>query len=117
MCVLPRKKNSMLKLLVKFLVTYGFLLDFVLLKFLLITKEIEHYYAALEYYLFSSAKWLVNWLICFFLFCLKLHLAALASLKGDIVELNKRLQQTEKERDLLEKKLAKAQVSNSSSRF
>ena len=40
----------------------------------------------------------------------QLHLAALASLKGDIVELNKRLQQTERERDLLEKKLAKAQV-------
>ncbi|KAJ7398389.1 Colorectal mutant cancer protein [Pitangus sulphuratus] len=43
----------------------------------------------------------------------KLHLAALASLKGDIVELNKRLQQTEKERDLLEKKLAKAQCEQS----
>ncbi|XP_068103404.1 colorectal mutant cancer protein isoform X4 [Hyperolius riggenbachi] len=40
----------------------------------------------------------------------KLHLAALASLKGDIVELNKRLQQTERERDILEKKLAKSQV-------
>jgi hypothetical protein len=39
-------------------------------------------------------------------------LAALASLKGDILELNKRLQQTERERDLLEKKLAKAQVSD-----
>ncbi|XP_027695068.1 colorectal mutant cancer protein [Vombatus ursinus] len=39
----------------------------------------------------------------------ELHLAALASLKGDIVELNNRLQQTERERDLLEKKLAKAQ--------
>ncbi|NXQ86973.1 CRCM protein, partial [Nyctibius grandis] len=43
----------------------------------------------------------------------QLHLAALASLKGDIVELNKRLQQTEKERDLLEKKLAKAQCEQS----
>lgn len=42
---------------------------------------------------------------------LQFHLAALASLKGDIVDLNKRLQQTERERDLLEKKLAKAQVS------
>ncbi|KAM4637681.1 colorectal mutant cancer protein isoform 9-T9 [Amazona ochrocephala] len=42
-----------------------------------------------------------------------LHLAALASLKGDIVELNKRLQQTERERDLLEKKLAKAQCEQS----
>ncbi|KAM5261764.1 colorectal mutant cancer protein isoform 1-T1 [Hipposideros larvatus] len=42
-----------------------------------------------------------------------LHLAALASLKGDIVELNKRLQQTELERDLLEKKLAKAQCEQS----
>ncbi|NWR23206.1 CRCM protein, partial [Emberiza fucata] len=42
-----------------------------------------------------------------------LHLAALASLKGDVVELNKRLQQTEKERDLLEKKLAKAQCEQS----
>uniref|UniRef100_A0A8C2NXD1 Harmonin-binding protein USHBP1 PDZ-binding domain-containing protein n=1 Tax=Capra hircus TaxID=9925 RepID=A0A8C2NXD1_CAPHI len=44
---------------------------------------------------------------------LALHLAALASLKGDIVELNKRLQQTERERDLLEKKLAKAQCEQS----
>ncbi|XP_061480160.1 colorectal mutant cancer protein isoform X2 [Rhineura floridana] len=42
-----------------------------------------------------------------------LHLAALASLKVDIVELNKRLQQTERERDLLEKKLAKAQCEQS----
>ncbi|XP_046901064.1 colorectal mutant cancer protein isoform X2 [Hypomesus transpacificus] len=38
-----------------------------------------------------------------------LHLAALASLKGDVGELNKRLVQTERERDLLEKRLAKAQ--------
>ncbi|XP_060057273.1 colorectal mutant cancer protein isoform X3 [Erinaceus europaeus] len=44
---------------------------------------------------------------------LGLHLAALASLKEDIVELNKRLQQTERERDLLEKKLAKAQCEQS----
>uniref|UniRef100_A0ABK0LX18 MCC regulator of WNT signaling pathway n=1 Tax=Rattus norvegicus TaxID=10116 RepID=A0ABK0LX18_RAT len=43
----------------------------------------------------------------------ELHLAALASLKGDIVELNKRLQQTERERDLLEKTLAKAQCEQS----
>ncbi|XP_053151112.1 colorectal mutant cancer protein isoform X2 [Hemicordylus capensis] len=43
----------------------------------------------------------------------ELHLAALASLKGDIVELNKRLQQSERERDLLEKKLAKAQCEQS----
>ncbi|MGH0185638.1 UNVERIFIED_CONTAM: hypothetical protein FKN15_018229 [Acipenser sinensis] len=43
----------------------------------------------------------------------KLHLAALASLKGDIVELNKRLQQTERERDLLEKRLGKAQCEQS----
>ncbi|XP_040199529.1 colorectal mutant cancer protein isoform X3 [Rana temporaria] len=43
----------------------------------------------------------------------KLHLAALASLKGDIVELNKRLQQTERERDSLEKKLAKSQCEQS----
>ncbi|XP_062460191.1 colorectal mutant cancer protein isoform X2 [Pezoporus occidentalis] len=43
----------------------------------------------------------------------ELHLASLASLKGDIVELNKRLQQTEGERDLLEKKLAKAQCEQS----
>ncbi|XP_071587280.1 colorectal mutant cancer protein isoform X2 [Heliangelus exortis] len=42
-----------------------------------------------------------------------LHLAALASLKGDIVELNRRLQQTERERELLEKKLAKAQCEQS----
>ena len=40
----------------------------------------------------------------------QLHLAALASLKGDVGELNKRLVQTEQERDLLEKRLAKAQV-------
>ncbi|XP_023611768.1 colorectal mutant cancer protein [Myotis lucifugus] len=46
-------------------------------------------------------------------FSCQLHLAALASLKGDIVELNKRLQQTERERDLLEKKLAKAQCEQS----
>ncbi|XP_066567379.1 colorectal mutant cancer protein isoform X2 [Amia ocellicauda] len=42
-----------------------------------------------------------------------LHLAALASLKGDIVELNKRLQQTDRERELLEKRLAKAQCEQS----
>ncbi|XP_063310170.1 colorectal mutant cancer protein isoform X1 [Pelobates fuscus] len=42
-----------------------------------------------------------------------LHLAALASLKGDIVEVNKRLQQTERERDSLEKKLAKSQCEQS----
>ncbi|RXN02511.1 colorectal mutant cancer isoform X2 [Labeo rohita] len=40
----------------------------------------------------------------------ELHLAALASLKGDVVELNQRLLQTERERDALEKRLAKAQV-------
>ncbi|XP_053330266.1 colorectal mutant cancer protein isoform X2 [Spea bombifrons] len=43
----------------------------------------------------------------------ELHLAALASLKGDIVELNKRLQLTERERDVLEKKLAKSQCEQS----
>ncbi|XP_075692740.1 colorectal mutant cancer protein isoform X2 [Rhinoderma darwinii] len=42
-----------------------------------------------------------------------LHLAALASLKGDIVELNKRVQQTEREKDGLEKKLAKSQCEQS----
>ncbi|XP_069481610.1 colorectal mutant cancer protein isoform X2 [Ambystoma mexicanum] len=42
-----------------------------------------------------------------------LHLAALASLKGDIVELNKRLQQTERDNDVLEKKLAKSQCEQS----
>uniref|UniRef100_A0A4W3JVX2 MCC regulator of WNT signaling pathway n=2 Tax=Callorhinchus milii TaxID=7868 RepID=A0A4W3JVX2_CALMI len=42
-----------------------------------------------------------------------LHLAALASLKTDIVDLNKRLQHTELERDLLEKKLAKSQCEQS----
>ncbi|XP_062925233.1 colorectal mutant cancer protein isoform X2 [Mobula hypostoma] len=42
-----------------------------------------------------------------------LHLAALASLKTDIVDLNKRLQHTERERDLLEKKLAKSQCEQS----
>ncbi|XP_069481612.1 colorectal mutant cancer protein isoform X4 [Ambystoma mexicanum] len=43
----------------------------------------------------------------------ELHLAALASLKGDIVELNKRLQQTERDNDVLEKKLAKSQCEQS----
>ncbi|XP_067105923.1 colorectal mutant cancer protein isoform X2 [Osmerus mordax] len=42
-----------------------------------------------------------------------LHLAALASLKGDVGELNKRLVQTERERDLFEKRLAKAQCEQS----
>ncbi|KAM4615331.1 colorectal mutant cancer protein isoform 2-T2 [Polymixia lowei] len=42
-----------------------------------------------------------------------LHLAALASLNGDVVELNKRLVQTETQRDLLEKRLAKAQCEQS----
>ncbi|XP_058631853.1 colorectal mutant cancer protein isoform X2 [Onychostoma macrolepis] len=42
-----------------------------------------------------------------------LHLAALASLKGDVVELNQRLLQTERERDMLEKRLAKAQCEQS----
>nr|XP_046226049.1 colorectal mutant cancer protein isoform X2 [Oncorhynchus gorbuscha] len=42
-----------------------------------------------------------------------LHLAALASLKGDVVELNKRLVQTEREREMLEKRLAKAQCEQS----
>ncbi|XP_052454582.1 colorectal mutant cancer protein isoform X1 [Carassius gibelio] len=42
-----------------------------------------------------------------------LHLAALASLKGDVVELNQRLLQTERERDTLEKRLAKAQCEQS----
>ncbi|KTF92852.1 hypothetical protein cypCar_00031888 [Cyprinus carpio] len=42
-----------------------------------------------------------------------MHLAALASLKGDVVELNQRLLQTERERDALEKRLAKAQLSAS----
>lgn len=43
----------------------------------------------------------------------ELHLAALASLKGDIVELNKRLLQTERDNDVLEKKLAKSQCEQS----
>ncbi|XP_028828504.1 colorectal mutant cancer protein isoform X2 [Denticeps clupeoides] len=43
----------------------------------------------------------------------ELHLAALASLKGDVVELNKRLLQSERERELLEKRLAKAQCEQS----
>ncbi|KAI1904625.1 hypothetical protein AGOR_G00007620 [Albula goreensis] len=43
----------------------------------------------------------------------ELHLAALASLKGDVLELNKRLLQSERERDLLEKRLAKAQCEQS----
>ncbi|KAL0965523.1 hypothetical protein UPYG_G00282430 [Umbra pygmaea] len=42
-----------------------------------------------------------------------LHLAALASLKGDVLELNKRLVQTEREREQLEKRLAKAQFEQS----
>ncbi|XP_076141075.1 colorectal mutant cancer protein [Alosa pseudoharengus] len=42
-----------------------------------------------------------------------LHLAALASLKGDVLELNKRLLQSERERDQLEKRLAKAQCEQS----
>uniref|UniRef100_A0A8C1WC12 MCC regulator of WNT signaling pathway n=1 Tax=Cyprinus carpio TaxID=7962 RepID=A0A8C1WC12_CYPCA len=47
----------------------------------------------------------------YFFFCL--HLAVLASLKGDVVELNQRLLQTERERDALEKRLAKAQCEQS----
>ncbi|XP_067295897.1 colorectal mutant cancer protein isoform X3 [Pseudorasbora parva] len=43
----------------------------------------------------------------------ELHLAALASLKGDVVELNQRLLQTEREREALEKRLAKAQCEQS----
>ncbi|MFT7798064.1 colorectal mutant cancer protein [Arapaima gigas] len=41
------------------------------------------------------------------------HLAALAVLKGDVVDLNKRLLQSEKERVLLEKKLTKSQCEQS----
>ncbi|XP_029625309.1 colorectal mutant cancer protein isoform X4 [Salmo trutta] len=43
----------------------------------------------------------------------ELQLTALASWKGDVVELNKRLVQTERERELLEKRLAKAQCEQS----
>ncbi|XP_022521508.2 colorectal mutant cancer protein isoform X2 [Astyanax mexicanus] len=43
----------------------------------------------------------------------ELHLAALASLKGDVVELNKRLLHSERERDALEKRLTKAQCEQS----
>ncbi|XP_051523377.1 colorectal mutant cancer protein isoform X2 [Myxocyprinus asiaticus] len=43
----------------------------------------------------------------------ELHLAALASLKGDVLELKQRLLQTERERDTLEKRLAKAQCEQS----
>ncbi|CAM4547555.1 unnamed protein product [Leuciscus chuanchicus] len=43
----------------------------------------------------------------------ELHLAALASLKGDVVELNQRLLQTEREREALENRLAKAQCEQS----
>ncbi|XP_031665079.1 colorectal mutant cancer protein isoform X2 [Oncorhynchus kisutch] len=43
----------------------------------------------------------------------ELQLTALASWKGDLVELNKRLVQTERERELLEKRLAKAQCEQS----
>ncbi|KAK6305337.1 hypothetical protein J4Q44_G00241170 [Coregonus suidteri] len=42
-----------------------------------------------------------------------LQLTALASCKGDVVELNKRLVETERERELLEKRLAKAQCEQS----
>ncbi|KAM9438511.1 colorectal mutant cancer protein-like isoform 1-T1 [Salvelinus alpinus] len=42
-----------------------------------------------------------------------LQLTALASWKGDVVELNKRLVQTERERELLEKRLAKTQCEQS----
>ncbi|XP_057175698.1 colorectal mutant cancer protein isoform X1 [Triplophysa rosa] len=42
-----------------------------------------------------------------------LHLAALASLKGDVVELNQRLLQSARERDALEKRLAEAQCEQS----
>ncbi len=43
----------------------------------------------------------------------ELHLAALASLKGEIIELNNRLQRVSSERDVLDKKLGKAQVERS----
>ncbi|XP_022086892.1 colorectal mutant cancer protein-like isoform X3 [Acanthaster planci] len=43
----------------------------------------------------------------------KLHLAALASLKGEIIELTNRLQRVSAERDVLDKKLGKAQVERS----
>uniref|UniRef100_A0A4W4GNH0 EF-hand domain-containing protein n=1 Tax=Electrophorus electricus TaxID=8005 RepID=A0A4W4GNH0_ELEEL len=42
-----------------------------------------------------------------------LQLAALMSLKGDVLELNKRLLQSERERDALENRLAKAQCEQS----
>nr|XP_055054202.1 colorectal mutant cancer protein isoform X1 [Misgurnus anguillicaudatus] len=42
-----------------------------------------------------------------------LHVAALASLKGDVVELNQRLLQSERERDTLERRLAEAQFEQS----
>ncbi|XP_048876751.1 colorectal mutant cancer protein isoform X1 [Brienomyrus brachyistius] len=42
-----------------------------------------------------------------------LHQAALASLKGDVVDLNKRLLQSERERETLEKTLAKSQCEQS----
>lgn len=87
------------------------------LKVLLTPAEIQGYYSCcmlLDLLSGATAMCLVNWMIHFFPFVFQIHLAALASLKGDIVELNKRLQQTERERDLLEKTLAKAQVSNNS---
>ncbi|XP_038076690.1 colorectal mutant cancer protein-like isoform X2 [Patiria miniata] len=43
----------------------------------------------------------------------ELHLAALASLKGEIIELTNRLQRVSAERDVLDKKLGKAQVERS----
>ncbi|KAA0717426.1 Colorectal mutant cancer protein [Triplophysa tibetana] len=46
----------------------------------------------------------------------ELHLAALASLKGDVVELNQRLLQSARERDTLEKRLAEAQLISLESR-
>jgi hypothetical protein len=43
---------------------------------------------------------------------LQLHLAALASLKGEILDLSSRLHTVTQERDLLEKTLNKTQVMN-----
>ena len=43
-------------------------------------------------------------------FFLQLHLAALTSLKGEIIELNNRLHHVTSERDILEKQVNRLQV-------
>ncbi len=57
----------------------------------------------------------VTYAVIIFVICgiiLQLHLAALASLRAEISELNTRLQSVTEERDILETALKKSQVSN-----